>query len=111
MLSLVEAERAARQAAQASLRYEQRHVAQLREQLAGLRARPAAPELIASAEAALRTAETLAAEAEGAWQKLELALAETNVVRRRALAGAGLGSKADVRRAEGELTRLKAGGK
>ena len=107
VLSKVEAERALRQASQANLRYEQKHVAQLREQLAGLRARPASPEMVASAEAALTTAETLAAEAGGAWQKLELALAETTAARRRALAGAGLGTKTDLRRAESELAKLK----
>jgi multidrug resistance efflux pump len=108
VLSKVEAERAVRQASQATLRYQQKHVVQLRQQVTELRARPADPELIASAEAALQTAETLASEAENAWKKLEVALAETNVARRRVLASSGLGSKSELRRAETELTKLRA---
>ena len=107
VLSKVEAERAQRQASQASLRYEQKHVAQLRQQLDELRTRAASPELIVSGEAALQTAQTLATEAEVAWKKLEVALAETNVARRRSLTKSGLGSKAELRRAEGELVKLR----
>ena len=107
VLSKVEAERAQRQASQASMRFEQKHVVQLRQQLEELRARPASPELIASAEAALLTAQTLAAQAEEAWKKLEVALAETNVARRRALTKSGLGSKAELRRAESDLVKLR----
>lgn len=107
VLSKVEAERAQRQASQANLRYEQKHVAQLRQQLEDLRARPASPELIATAEAALQTAQTLAEQAEETWKKLEVALAETNVARRRALTNSGLGSKAELRRAESDLVKLR----
>lgn len=107
VLSKVEAEKAARQASQGNVRYQQLHVARLREQVKELQARPADAALIQSAEAALRTAETLAAQAENAWKKLELALAETNLARRRALARSGMGSKTDLRRAESEVARLR----
>ncbi len=107
VLSKVEAERAQRQASQAGLRYEQKHVMQLRQQLDELRARSASPELMASVEAALQTAQTLASSAEDAWKKLEVALAETNVARRRALTKSGLGSKAELRRAESDLVKLR----
>lgn len=107
VLSKVEAERAQRSASQASLRYEQRHVALLRQQLDELRARPASAELIAAAEASLNTAQALATQAEVAWNKLEAALSETNVARRRALSRSGSGSKADLRRAESDLARLR----
>lgn len=107
VFSKVEAEGATRQASQANVRYQQLHCARLRQQLAELRARPAEAALIESAEAALRTAETLAAEAESAWKKLEAALAETNLARRRALSHSGLGSKTELRRAESEVARLR----
>ncbi len=107
VLTNVEAERATRAASQTSVRYQQLHVAHLRQQLAELKARPADPALIETAEAALRTAETLAADAESAWKKLEVALAETNLARRRALARSGFGSKTELRRAESEVARLK----
>lgn len=107
VLSRVEAERASRQASQANVKFQALNVARQREQLKELRARPADPALIESAESALRTAETLATEAEGSWKKLEVALAETNLARRRALARSGLGSKSDLKRAESELARLR----
>lgn len=107
VFSKVEAERAQRQASQASLRYEQKHVAQLRQQLEELRKRAASPEIITSAEASLQTAQTLATQAEESWKKLELVLAEMNVARRRALAKFGLGSKAEIRRAESDLVKLR----
>lgn len=110
VLSRVEAERASRQAAQASLKYQQLKVARQREQLKELRTRPADPALIETAESALRTAETLAADAEQSWKKLELALAETNLARRRALARSGIGSKTELKRAESELARLRQAG-
>jgi multidrug resistance efflux pump len=109
VLSKVEVERATRSASQSSMRYQQLHAAQLRQQLADLRARPAHADLIATAEAALLTAEKLAAEAEAAWKKMEVALAETNLARRRALARSGLGSKTELRRAKSEVARLRGG--
>lgn len=109
VLSKVEAERATRTASQVNVRYQQLHAAQLRQQLADLRARPADPELIATAEAALLTAEKLAVEAETAWKKMEAALAETSLARRRAMARKGGGSTTDLRRAESEVARLRQG--
>jgi multidrug resistance efflux pump len=109
VFSKVEVEQATRQASQANVRYQQLHVAQLRAQVKELRARPADPAMIETAEAALRTSETLCAAAEESWKKLEVALAETNLARRRALARSGLGSKSDLRRAESEVARLRQG--
>ncbi len=111
VLSRVEAERASRQASQSNVKYQQLNVARQRTQLKELRERPADAALIESAEAALRTAEALATEAEGSWKKLETALAETNLARRRALARSGLASKTELRRAESELARLRQAGK
>jgi multidrug resistance efflux pump len=51
----------------------------------------------------------LCAAAEESWKKLEVALAETNLARRRALARSGLGSKSELRRAESEVARLRGG--
>lgn len=108
VLSKVEAERASKTASQANLRYLRLHVAFLRAQLSDLKERKADPALIETAEASLLTAETLAAEAEAGYRKLETALAETNVARRRALARAGIGSKSQLRQAESELARVRA---
>ena len=107
VLSKVEAERASRQASQANLRHEQVHVGLLRAQLAELKARPAEAALIESDAAALQTAETLCSEAGAQWQKLERALAETNVARRRVLVRHGLSSKGELHRAESELARVQ----
>jgi len=107
ILSRVEAERATRQASQVNVKYQKLQVAHLRQQVTELRTRPADAALVESAEAALRTAETLSAETERNWKKLELALAETDLARRRALSRSGIGSKSDLRRAESELARLR----
>jgi multidrug resistance efflux pump len=107
VFSKVEVEQATRQASQASVRYQQLHVARLQQQVKELRERPADAALIESAEAALRTAETLRAAAEESWKKLDRALAETNLARRRALARSGLGSKSELRRAESEVARVR----
>lgn len=111
VLSKSESERAALQAAEAGVKFEQAHTAQLARQLAELQARGASPELIASAAAALHTAESLAAEAAGAFKKMQSAAAELAAARRRALAASGPVARDAVRRAEAELAKLKQGAK
>ncbi len=107
VLSKAESERAALQASEAGAKFERAHAAQLARQLAELQARGASPELIASAAAALHTAESLASEAASAFKKMQSAVAELDLARHRALVSSGLVSRDALRRAEVELAKLK----
>lgn len=111
VLAKVEAERAVLQAARARVRFELARVAQQEAELADLRTRakngslPA--ETLSAAEAALETARTMSAEADGALKRTELLIAEANVDRQRRLIALGAGSKTQLKRAESALLQAK----
>lgn len=112
VVSKMEAERATLQANRASLRYQQAHVLALRAQVEGLKQRVAKGEgsadMLASSASALATAERIAAETEALARKTDLEFAQNNVERQQQLLRYGLGSKAQLGRAQAELTRLQA---
>ncbi|HEX8296477.1 MAG TPA: hypothetical protein VF593_09270, partial [Chthoniobacteraceae bacterium] len=111
VLAVVEAESAVLQAAVARAKLEQTRVAQQQLELTALRERLAKGEVsadtIAAAESALRTGQAMAAEAASGLQRTRLLLAEANLDRQRRLASAGVGSKAQVKRGEQAVKRLK----
>jgi multidrug resistance efflux pump len=112
VLSKVEAERAVLQASRAVYLFQQARVIDLRKQIEALRARVAGggggADLLATAEATLRTSEALAVDAEESLHRTDLQFAQNQVDRQRRLAAAGLTSKAQVQKAEATLEEAKA---
>ena len=64
-------------------------------------------ESVEKAEAAWAAASAAAAESESKWQRAQLAAAELNLHRRQQLLRSGIGTKAQVRRAEDQLAAVK----
>ena len=115
VVSQVEVERAARQAAEAALRLEQARVVHWKEQVEQQRARLAkgetSREMLDTAERSLRSAEQLAAEAEAFFKKHRLEIAQANLERQQRLLALGAGSKAQVEQAAAAVADLQAGAK
>lgn len=113
VLSQVEAESCTLTVAKALLKYENARVAAQELELVPLQKRVAAgelaPEAVQSAEAALASSRTISEEAATALKRTQLLLAENHVRRQRLLRAAGLGSRAQVQRAESALQQLQAG--
>lgn len=111
VVSKVEAERAGLQAVRATLRYQQAHVAAQRQRLTALKERAAkneaAPDLIATAQSDLVRSEHLLAEAEALAKRTDLEFAQNQLDRQRKLAAAGIGSKSQLTKAQGELERAR----
>lgn len=111
VLARVEVESCVLQTARARAAYEKARFAAEQKSLEALRQRAAGgtatAEAVSAAEAAVRTAEGTAADAEAALRQMQLAIAEVNVDRQRRLMAAGAGSKAQLKRAEGILAQLK----
>lgn len=112
VVSKVEAEVASQQVSVAALKLAQARVAHWRRQIETLRTRAdketGAAELLATAEASLRTAETLAADTEVLHRARSLELAQRNVERQQRLLALGIGSRRALARATEVLAKLKA---
>jgi multidrug resistance efflux pump len=97
VVSKVEAERSVILANRAAWRYQQARVVAQQAQVDALKQRvsrgEASPDLLTSAEIALRNSTQLAAEAEALARRTELEFAKTNLERQRRLSAAGLGAK------------------
>ena len=110
VVSKVEAETAARQASTASLKLAQARVTHWRQQVEAIRVQaakePSAKELLTTAEASLRTAETLASDLEVLHRARALEFAERNVERQQRLLSLGIGSRAALARATEALAKL-----
>lgn len=111
VLSRAEAETSVLATARARARYERARVNAQQRALEEMKSRVAGGQLsvdvVTSAESALKTAETMAADAEANLRRTELLLAETNVERQRRLLTLGAGSKTQLKRAESALLQLK----
>jgi len=112
VLSKVEAERAVLQANRAVHKFQQARVSELRKQVEALRTRVAqgggGADLLETAEATLKSSESLAAEAEAALRRIDLEFAQNQLERQRKLAAAGLTSKSQVKQAQTALEQIKA---
>jgi multidrug resistance efflux pump len=112
VLAQVEAENAVVQTAKARVKYEKARVAEQQRALEELRekvkAGQAAVDAVTSAESALATARAMSGEAEQALKQTLLLYAESNVDRQRRLIAMGSGSRSQLRRAEDNLSLLKA---
>jgi hypothetical protein len=111
ILSKAEAEVTELLVARAAAKYGQARVAQQKRELDALRKRAAAgqlsAEMVQAAEAALATTIALAAESDAGLRRTQVLLAETNVHRQRQLHAAGIGSRAQLQRAEAVLRQLQ----
>ena len=112
VLSQVEAESAALQAARALVKYQTALAAQAAAQAGPLRARREQGEItaeeLAAAETAQRTSAALAAEAAAQLQRQQRLAAEANLGRQRRLFALGIGSRGQVQRAQAAVEKLSA---
>ncbi|MEA3211442.1 MAG: hypothetical protein QOE70_4499 [Chthoniobacter sp.] len=112
VLAVVEVETCTLQTARARVKFEVAQAAQKQREFESLRTRASGGQIpadaLAAAEAAWKTAQAAAAEANESLQRLQLVQAEANLDRQRRLLAAGAGSRNQLERAKSLLLQLQA---